>query len=169
MFIRLIKLHSLMYMQLWDVWIFLNPFSKSITHLIDIKAIPTNTALTASLRPAYSNACGSISYSVRKAITPPTVKKRRKISIEWILLPNWKEWFLYSNYSYLIQVDLPIFQDSSCLGIGMLQKKLRFTCIALRYNINNSMNSTTFQSRPHALCKVLTFGTKLTLFSVFYF
>jgi hypothetical protein len=57
---------------------FLILFTKSITHLIDIKAIPTNTALTASLRPAYSNACGSISYSVRKAITPPTVKKKEK-------------------------------------------------------------------------------------------
>lgn len=136
MFIRQIKLQSLMYMQLWDVWVFLNPFSKSITHLIDIKAIPTNTALTASLRPAYSNACGSISYSVRKAITPPTIKKKkRKISFEWILLANWKECFFYSNNSYLIQVGLPIFQDSSCLGIGMLQKKLYFYmhCFEVQY------------------------------------
>jgi hypothetical protein len=60
------------------VCIYLNPFTKSITHLIDIKAIPTNTALTASLRPAYSNASGSISYNVRKAMTPPTVRKKGK-------------------------------------------------------------------------------------------
>jgi len=51
------------------------PYAKSMTNLIDIKAMPTNTALTASLRPAYSNANGSISYNVRKAITPPTEKK----------------------------------------------------------------------------------------------
>jgi hypothetical protein len=53
------------------------PYAKSMTHLIDIKAMPTNTALTASLRPAYSNANGSISYNVRKAITPPTAKKNQ--------------------------------------------------------------------------------------------
>lgn len=47
-----------------------------MAHLIDIKAMPTNTALTASLRPAYSNANGSISYNVRKAITPPTNPSR---------------------------------------------------------------------------------------------
>lgn len=46
----------------------------SVTHLMDIKAMPTNTAFTASLRPAYSIANGSISYSVRNAITPPTVQ-----------------------------------------------------------------------------------------------
>jgi hypothetical protein len=46
-----------------------------LTYLIDIKAMPTNTAFTASLRPAYSIANGSISYNVRNAITPPTVSK----------------------------------------------------------------------------------------------
>jgi predicted ATP-grasp superfamily ATP-dependent carboligase len=48
---------------------------RELTYLIDINAMPTNTAFTASLRPAYSIANGSISYNVRKAITPPTVQK----------------------------------------------------------------------------------------------
>lgn len=38
----------------------------------DMTAIPTNVAATAVRWPAYSNESGSISWSVRKAMIPPT-------------------------------------------------------------------------------------------------
>jgi hypothetical protein len=44
-----------------------------ICYLADMKAIPQKTALTDFFCPAYSKANGSISWRVKKAITPPTV------------------------------------------------------------------------------------------------
>jgi len=43
----------------------------------DITAIPTKAEVTAVLWPAYSKASGSISWSVRNAMMPPTAHHRQ--------------------------------------------------------------------------------------------
>ena len=64
-----------------------------------MKAIPQKTALTDCFCPADSKASGSISWRVRKAITPPTanqnilnkVPKNKMWQLEIVLVLTWSK------------------------------------------------------------------------------